>query len=1142
MIVVYLMLRYVNGPGAILSVTAHLFDIKYLTSTLGGPTILVFCVLVVLLGCDSISRDRAVAIEETIHSHPLRNHQLILGRAVSVFLISLCLFALAVAFLLVAQRIMRASNLSVGVSSLQDGFSYVFRDAAPLLLFWTAVVVLLNTILENRIFVVCIGIGLVVAHYVLVQVTSVHYSGYVGGVGPLIPSMPSELLGELEDYIPTLVHRTSIICLAIGVAGFSVFFFRRRDEVNQLPFVCGSILTLALGCSIVAGLLARHDGQQRERMAWTQAHRDLASMPVADLLAVSGDVRIEPGSLMELDLVLVVSAYKGEDLDELVFSFNPGLSISSLFLETVESSNFTFTNGILRIRLDKPLIHGARVAVALQATGRPDARFAYLDEEVDVRKQASTVGSPVLALGQDASIFKDSYVALMPCIKWFPMPGTNFGADDLESRYKDYFTVDLTVSLPTDWTIAAPDRQTIESSDQDELAAFRIAPPIPIPNFALIASDFATYAMELEGVELELLLHKYHATALSYAAEYTSGIEELVTPWLQKAREVGLDYPYRRFSLVEVPSTLRGYDGAWPHGSQFSSPGVHMFREWTLPAARFESFWKRYGILSMQLENVPTLTMRYFQLFLDSDSYGAGFQEQLWRNFSSFQTQSSGRGALALDLIVRLLTISVVTGTSEPLLWSHRPDFSALNVNSQRLIERLESRNMLLVSNYNNDLLAYFVEQIYETQHAGWEALSRPLVELGVHHDPESDWKLLNVKGLMIATMLSRALGLEDAGRFLCALRKKFGASTYSIEDINALAVELELPVLQSLETWITRSGLAGYIVDEFEVIEGTDEEGSPRFVTNVVVRNNEPVSGVVTARIQQTWSQDQYWTLFPTNISKSVYVDANSSVHLVIESPSKPEYLQIQPFLSHNRYSWDVQLPDPITKESVIDRSAQPQETDSGIQEFSDQVVVDDLDQDFVVENGSASPVGFRFANLFRSGSMNQPVMDQGIPRYNALDEAPKIWSRADFSGAHGRYRRTSVVAVKTEEENWARFQAELGISGSWKLQYHLPVDPRFAESQENIYLMYRGSNITSAQPFGRQGTYKLRVLQQGSEELVSFDASHGTMGWNDIGTFNLTGGTVGVDVSSETDGSFVYADAVRWLLRDSTDGLQNP
>lgn len=1143
MIAAYLVLRYVNGPGAILSVTAHLFDVKYLTSTLGGPTILVFSVLVVLLGCDCLSRDRSIAIEETIHSHALRNHQLILGRAVSVFLISLCLFALSVTFLLVTQRILQASNLSLGVSSLQDGITYVFGDAAPLLFFWTAVVVFLSALLKNRFFVACFGIGIVVAHYVLVQITSIHYSGYVSGVGPLTPSMPSELLGEATDYIPTLIHRASIVLLAIGVVGLSVFFFNRRDQVKQLPIASASILILALGCSFVAGLLAWHDGQQRERKAWIQAHRELSLVSIVDLREISGDVRIEPGNLMELDLNLTVSPRIGEELNKLVFSFNPGLSISGLSLSTHERPDYTFENGVLHILLDKPLIQGEQLEIGLQAAGKPVTQFAYLDEDFDIRQQASSESSPILALGQDASIFEDSYVALMPSVKWLPMPGANFGENDLDTRQKEYFSVDLTVSIPEDWTIAAPDRQHIASDNVDKYASFRISPSTPIPNFALIASDFASYQMQLEGIDLELLLSKRHANSLSYAAQYTSGIVDLVSPWLKKAKEVGLDYPYQRFTMVEIPSTLRSYAGTWPHDSHLSSPGVLMFREWTLPAARFESFWKRYGVLSMQLENVPTLTMRYFQLFLDSDLFGASFQEQLWRNFSTFQTQPAGRGALALDLIVRLLTISVITGTSEPLMWSHRPDFSALNVNSQRLIERLESRNNLLISNYNNDLLAYFVEQIYETQHAGWEALSLPLVELGTHRDPKSDWKLLNVKGLVVATMLSRALGVEDTGRFLSALRTKFVGGTYSLEDINDLAVELELPVLKCLETWITDSGLPGFVIDEIEVIEGTDEEGTPKFVTNVVVRNNEPVPGVVTARLQQTWSQGQYWMLFPTTILESVYVDANSSEHLVLESPTQPEYLQIQPFLSHNRYTWDVQLPEPIAEKTLSAGILNPnQPTDESIQEFADRVVVDDLDQKFFVENGSATPTGFRFVNLFRSRAMNQHAMDQGLPRYDVLAETPQIWSRTDFSGAHGRYRRTSVVAVETEEENWARFEAELGTSGSWKLQYHLPVEPRFAESQENMYMMYRSSNIASAQPFGKQGTYNLRVLQAGSEKPISFDASLGTMGWNDIGTFNLSEGTVGLEVSSASDGSFVYADAVRWVLRDSNDGVTSP
>ena len=1128
-------LSYVNGPGAMLSITAQLFDVKYLTSTLGGPLVLVFSVLVVLLGCDCISRDRSVGIEESIHAHAVRNHELILGRTISVFVVSLCLFAICVAFLLVMQRIFRAVELTAGVSSLPSGLAYVFGDAASILLFWTAFVVLVGTLVKNRLLVACIALGFVVFHYVVAQLAPIHFSGYISGVGLLTPSMPSDLLESVGERIPTLVHRSAILLVAFGVVVMAVLCLSRRDQLKKLPVTCTAMLFVALGCFVLVGLLTRDSLREKERDTWIQVHRELAETPIADLLKVGGSIRIEPGHMLGLDLVLVLSAQEATALDELVLSFNPGMTISSLKAGPDEHTDYSFEHGLLRLMLDKPLHPGEQIEIGIRASGKPDMRFAYLDEFVDLRNQSRATGFPVLALGHVAAIFDKSYVALMPAVRWLPVPGSNFGSSNEEWVNKDYFDVDLTVSVPQGWTIAAPHREIVRQSDSDEMVAYQVAPSMSVPNFALLASDFAKYSMQLESVEAEILLHQHHSSVLSWAAKYASGIDQLTSPWLSRSEEKGLSYPYQRFSLVEIPSTLRGYSGAWPLDSQLASPGVYMFREWSLPAARFEAFWKRYAAIVIETEQMPTMIMRYFQTFLDSDAFGAGFQAHLWRNFTNHQFHATGRGASALNLIVRLLTSTVVSGSSEGLMWSYRPEFSALEVNNERLIERLRSRTAPYVTSFGYDLFAYFMDQVFEGNSKGWEALSDPLVVSGEHSDPRFEWKLLNMKSFAVASMLNSVLGSEDTGRFLAALRTKFGGSDYTLEDVSQLADELDLPLLHCIETWITQSGLPGFIIDDLEVVEGIDQEGAREYVITVLVRNDEPIPGIVTVRLQQAWSQPPYWTMFPTNISETVFVDAHSKARVTLTSQTEPEYLQIQPFLSYNRHQWDVKLPRPVRNGSLAGENSAQLALDQSDQEQSHRVVVDDLDLAFNVAKNSTASRKFRFGLLFGGGSRFQFDEDEGLPKYNVFSEDPRTWSRTNFSGAHGHYRRTSAVGIGSEDATWARFDAELDDSGTWNLQYHLPVDPRLAESHENMYMGYASTALSRAQPLGRQGTYKIRILQGGAEEAVSFDASVGTMGWNEIGSFEMAAGTVSVEVSSETDGSFVYADAVQWLLGDS-------
>ena len=77
-----------------------------------------------------------------------------------------------------------------------------------------------------------------------------------------------------------------------------------------------------------------------------------------------------------------------------------------------------------------------------------------------------------------------------------------------------------------------------------------------------------------------------------------------------------------------------------------------------------------------------------------------------------------------------------------------------------------------------------------------------------------------------------------------------------------------------------------------------------------------------------------------------------------------------------------------------------------------------------------------------------------------------------------------------------------------------------------------------TSAHPRNKQnlptrwtwGTWHLAVGDDASRQEITFDSAAGSEGWNLVGTFDLPQGAVTVELSDETDGDIVVADAIRW------------
>ena len=1128
----YWTLRLAQGPGYTLSIVARLYDVKYLALTLGHAILVAFCLGTVFLACDLKSKDNGVGIAETLDAHAVRSHELLLGRVLAIFLVMVGVAAASIAVLLIVQQIAFAAGASGEAISVLEALLFLFLDVAPSLLFWVSVMALLAANVSNRAIVALAGSALVLAHFWCSQAAPLQLSGLISGVGTVLPEFPSDLVIWTTNHTSTVLHRIGIVVVALGLLIASLTLPGRRDEVSStLKWSCACVL-VAVGATALAGLLRWHLAAQDQLEAWSDHHENHSSVPIADLERIEGTIRVNPGVRIHMNLVYTMKLPLLGEGDDLVLSLNPAMEIEALSLEGDTIDDYSFEHGLLQIPLEAT--HAGRSAVALRisTTGKPDKRFGYLDDELDLWNGPRAAGLPSIALGRDASVFETTYVALLPHSSWLPMPGTNVGFGDLSMRPKDFFEVDLDITVPAGWTIGVPGRS--QGSSTDTWTTFQVEPKVPIPNFALLAAEFDVRSLQIEDLEVELLIHKKHADALDYVASFVHRLPDLIDPVTKRANEYDLDYPFDRFSLVEIPSNLRGYSGSWPFESVLSSPSVLMFREWTLPTVKLERFFERYAQFGLIQEDQAALThLFYLQSFLDSDRFGGSLRNELWRNFVSFQTHPTGEGAHALEFVIRHLTHSVLMGYGDWGIWHLANVFSAPAVDQYRLVNRLTNRSIPQLNTGINDPMQYLATQQFQGRSAGWEAMQRPLAEIDSQGDMHFARKVLTMKGLAISSMLLDVLGEEASGRFLGALRRRCFGRSYTFEDIEALAKELELPVLEHLESWILEPGLPGFTVEDVEVRTLLNEDGAQSFQIHVEIRNSESVAGVVSASALSVWEQESYWMLFPMGAGKATLVPPHSKVQLTVPSVQEPKYVAIQPYLSYNRSKWEEILPDPTNDDSDLNESVVSNVSVEQSDENPVEIVVDDLDKAFSVTNDNLQPAGFLLVNLLRPGVMSPPDFDQGLPSYEYLSKEPQIWSRSSLSGAHGRYRRTTAVGIGSAAGGWARFETPLPTSGDWKLFYHLPLEPKQAENYETMYMTYLGEAAAKSQPWGKQGTYRLRILQGSDVQEVAFDAALGHLGWNDLGTYTLKEGPTTVEVSNESDGTFVYADAVKWVPR---------
>ena len=258
-------------------------------------------------------------------------------------------------------------------------------------------------------------------------------------------------------------------------------------------------------------------------------------------------------------------------------------------------------------------------------------------------------------------------------------------------------------------------------------------------------------------------------------------------------------------------------------------------------------------------------------------------------------------------------------------------------------------------------------------------------------------------------------------------------------------------------------------------------------------------------------------------------------------------------PYLSLNRREFSVELPR-LDNETISDseplRGVRPADwkpafLDGG----AGTIVVDDLDAGFSVETDEAEAEGIRLQGGLAGIFAPALETDQGLPVYSIFSGTPADWSRYEQPSSWGRYRRTTALIAKGDGSRRATYTTKLPEAGRWRVELHVPSlspVPGGGEIRREVRIgggdgpppdEARGAQVNVS--FGLNlGTYDLELRSAGSSRPIDFDAQGAGIGWAVLGDFDLAPGTVELELSNDTTGNVVAADAVRFVRLDNGAG----
>ena len=1131
-----LAIHYANH--ALVSPVHGLIGPRYTFPEVGSTMLFMFSIGIIFLASDMRSRDIRSRISEVLDSQPMWDFEAVSGRLMGMVMflaVSAVIFTLGI-----LGFGMLADAYSFPIGTPIEPFSvlaFLVWDVVPNLTLWGSVAILLTQLIKIRLLAVLAALAVLGSVYFLDVVLPFSVSSVLS-LHSGVDAFPSELAPTFVNWVVS-ANRALTFGIAAGCLALAAMLQSRNQSTKTftqlLIFVIGTFVVTQGG---ISSLLIGNQIQNESTVnIWALAHKHKQSHSSTDIEQISGSIVIRPGRSINLNLTLTMNSSQDTEEDEWLFSLNPGYRLTDIAVNGTLSSDYTFEDGLLSVPRDESNKHPE---VTIVAHGKPDERFAYLDSSLDWKELNAIGARRLYLLGQKSYIFHPNFVALMPGTSWIPTSGSAYGVDNLESRARDFYLLDVEVSVPKGWLVAGPGSRDV--LDSSENSTYRLRTRDPVPELALVSSKFEQRSIVVGGVEYELLLNKNHTRNLHTLKEGGARFEEWLRGQSERLQDIGLEYPYSRLSLVEVPPSLRVYGGGWRMGSVYSAPGIQMIRESGFPVAPFS---RRYSRTRVQFEGQETRFQNFMLdgivAFFANDLHGGDPFIGIPKNFVDFQTAPTGNGATALRYVVNQLAMRVATTQSVGHFSVHTALMRGISA-EPRSFRRSSStfgNGSVYLRNWNKE---------YVDRSSVWELLEEtPLSLMDYHADPENAFHALASKGQRVADSVVEKFGEEHVAGVLNQLVERFRGSSYTEEDFRRTALDVGVDIDAAIGEWLGESRMAGFVVDDLRSERlANDEEGRAVYQTSFSISNAESVPGVVRVSYQLKDRIGLFWDPIPLD---PVHMQGNTTVRIAFQDRNPTQRVWLEPHLALNR--GPIRLDFPVLVDAKpSDSPVLPYVTQMEWEPKDDgEVIVDDLDDGFTIEN---LPLDFGRSDVPKwieyVAAVSSQEFDRGLPilgqraqvygfenRLNPLyalisqgqeRERKNWWYRDSDPTSYGKYRRTYVGRSGGLDQAKPTFSTLVPTAGMWKLEYHLPTAMR---SKIPFHAMRSLDDMAVEMSYDQLGIFTIHVSSAGLETDIDFDASTSLPGWNELGTFELTNTKVDV-VLTEVSHGLAVADAIRW------------
>jgi hypothetical protein len=1062
-------------------------------------------VIGVFLASDFLMFDTKLNSTDAIYVRSMTNFDYVIGKTLGIFAVffSLNIFTLAVALTV------NVFFVDVPVSAA----SYVFYPlliSIPTLVYIIGLSFLSMTVLRSQAITFILLLGYIASTLIVIGGNFHNVFDYMAFYVPL---MYSDITG-FGDIFPLLLQRGMYLSAGLGFIFFTVLRIKRLPQsriTNNVSLMLSIVLVIN---ALILGqaFLSKTGGGSELRAEMNLLNEKYAENPKLTVTDMQIDLIHDKGIIAVTAEISVVND-TSYDINSYIFSLNPGLAVQTVQQDGKKLS-FERNRHILMVASDSNLMPGESDTITVHYRGTINEAACYTDIPKELRAEAYRLF--LYNIDKRYAFVTPEYVLLTVEALWYPVAGVPFGSAFPKSQRRDFIDFSLTVKTDASLTALSQGHRTVDSAN----GVYRYDPEYPLPQISLVIGDYEEKSITVEGIDYSINFIRGHDYFSNYFTDITEKIPEIITEYKQDyERTLRLNYPYKRFSFVETPIQFYAYDRLWTLGQETVQPEQILLPEkgvlfMAADFRRHHYYLTRFNDMQRSPKDIQIILLKQFlEETVNGDSY--------IRSISRSKRSDTGEiPDAAGPFLSTLLPSTVPSYNMFPNFYSYTnyvysEDWPIFNISLEKYLN----------SGIGETLLYNSYSGLTNVETANIELSKDAFTD--IFSDPDKThlaYDVLNNKADYLFSLIKSKAGNEVFEDFLYeTLSESRFTPMNSRLFLDRLNSRIGFDLEPHLETWMNERNLPSFLFTDLSCIEFLDDDAT-RYNITFTVYNPEPTVGVFSAVFNTTVdNRDRPNPSLAVPIEPMEFyftLEANQTKDIGIILDFSPWTIHFNTFISQNLPVVIKRVfPKPsFDSDAACFEGERILEQPPLLTEFGD-IIVDNEDEGFEVPK--EKPGGI----LMRKLRVGKSPTDETYIGFRFWIP-PDTWKATVHNEFYGLLKHTAYFTKAGSGDSSVSWQVDIPQSGKYDIYYSTPPFVPLKDSRIRVR-GERGNRNTAI-----LADHHFRIHHdEGIDETV-LNIGETAEEWTYLGSYYLSKGIGKIELTDESKGRIVYADAVKWTL----------